>query len=78
METTRTGDRNNLPWRIARAFGGIAPMAAALGHRGHTTVYGWCKSGRIPPWRWHEIHSTATRLSIELPADCAPREGVAA
>ena len=52
---------------IISLFGGINPMARALGHKHASTVQGWSDTGRIPPWRIHEIKEAAERLEIELP-----------
>lgn len=52
---------------IISAFGGQAKLAAALGHRHATTVAGWKKTGKIPPWRMAEISEAAEKLGIILP-----------
>ena len=64
-----TKKKDSLATQIINAFGGITACSKALGHRNPTTVQGWKESGRIPPWRNHEIIAAAERDGIELPDD---------
>jgi len=52
---------------VIQAFGGLTKAAKALGHKHVTTVDGWRRSGRIPPWRKPEIIVAAKRAGIPLP-----------
>ena len=40
---------------IISLFGGIRPLATALGHTNPTTVSAWYKTNKIPHWRYHEV-----------------------
>lgn len=53
---------------VIAAFGSVTELARALGHRNITTVHGWYRSGRIPPWRRLEIAEAAGRHGVPLPA----------
>jgi len=44
--------------QLVEAFGGISPMAKALGHDYPSTVQGWKERGVIPRWRINEIRDT--------------------
>lgn len=63
------GDSLSLARRVVAAFGGLTKAAKALGHNSVTTIDHWQISGRIPPWRRHEIREAAEREGIELPSD---------
>lgn len=66
--------------RIIAAFGGIRPMAKALGIA-VTTVQGWKERGAIPLKRAAEIREAAARAGIDLDAALAeapPRDAAAA
>ena len=55
--------------QIVNLFGGLRPMATALGHQNPTTIQYWVKKG-IPRWRNHEILAAAKSLRLKLkPAD---------
>ena len=56
--------------RIIAAFGGIRPMAKALGIA-VTTVQGWKERGAIPLKRMAEIRESASRAGIDLEAALA-------
>lgn len=56
--------------RIIAAFGGIRPMAKALGIA-VTTVQGWKERGAIPLKRMSEIRESAARAGIDLEAALA-------
>jgi uroporphyrinogen-III synthase len=56
--------------RIIAAFGGIRPMAKALG-LAFTTVQGWKERGAIPLKRMAEIRESAARDGIDLEAALA-------
>ena len=56
--------------RIIAAFGGIRPMAKALG-LAFTTVQGWKERGAIPLKRMAEIRESAARAGIDLEAALA-------
>lgn len=51
---------------IIERFGGIRPMAKALGHKNPTTVQAWHKNESIPYWRHHEILTAAKRLRLGI------------
>lgn len=51
---------------ILDAFGGMAALAKALGHKNITTVQGWKESGTIPSWRRHEIEQAAERENVSV------------
>lgn len=58
--------------RIIDRFGGVYPLARALGHRNPTTVQGWLSRGFIPPRQHDPIWQAAQRDGVELaPADFA-------
>ncbi len=69
--------------RIIDKFGGVYPLARALGHRNPTTVQGWQMRGFIPPRQHNRIWAAAQRDGVALdladfaavtlsPADAAP------
>lgn len=47
-------------------FGGVYPLARALGHRNHTTVQGWQLRGFIPPRQHEPIWQAAKREGVRL------------
>ena len=53
--------------QVVSCFGGMKKMALVLGHRSHTTVYGWIRARRIPSWREAEILEAARRDDIAIP-----------
>ena len=53
--------------QVIRKFGGIRPMASALGHRNPSTVQGWKMRGTIPSKRWPEIRDAGRRLGFIVP-----------
>ena len=50
--------------RLIEAFGGLRPMAAALG-ASVSTVQGWKERGRIPPARAPRVREAAARQQVE-------------
>lgn len=50
---------------IIAKFGGIRPLAKALGHQHPTTVAAWSKKG-IPSWRRHEVLEAARKRRLGL------------
>ena len=54
---------------IIELFGGQAELARKLGHKNSTTIAGWKKSGRIPPWRVFELIESAKQHGVKLPED---------
>lgn len=50
---------------VISAFGGIRPLAAALGVT-HSTVQHWSLSGRIPEWRREKLQALAASRGINL------------
>jgi hypothetical protein len=65
MEPTMTS-------KIIEAFGGVTALSRALGHKNATTVQGWKKSDKIPPWRHKAIVDAAAEVGVKLPLDFAP------
>ncbi|OAG78493.1 hypothetical protein Amal_00506 [Acetobacter malorum] len=59
--------QQNAVRKIVAKFGGLKKAAAALGHKNHSTIYGWVRSGRIPLWRQAELQNALVRLQIEIP-----------
>ena len=56
--------------RIISRFGGLAPMARALGHRHPTTVQGWKARGVIPARQQSQVLEAARRSGVPLgPSD---------
>ena len=53
--------------QVINLFGGIRPMAEALGHPNPTTVQYWGKKG-FPRWRHHEILAAAKAMKIKISA----------
>ena len=51
---------------IIQRFGGIRPLATALGHRNPTTVQGWKKRDFIPVEHWPSIIALAKHKSIAI------------
>lgn len=55
---------------VIRKFGGLSPLARALGHRNVTTVQGWRVRGSIPAAQQARVLSVARGLGIQLsPSD---------
>lgn len=52
---------------IISLFGGLKKMAAALGHKNHSTIYGWVRSGKIPSWRDAELRTAAMECHVKIP-----------
>lgn len=50
---------------VIEAFGGVAALARALGHKNATTVQAWAING-IPTWRHHELLEAAKERKIRL------------
>lgn len=53
---------------LVDAFGGVKPLADALGAP-YSTVHTWTRLGIIPRWRWTDIREAARERGITLPAD---------
>ncbi len=51
---------------IIEKFGGVRPMAVALGHNNPTTVQAWAKNRHIPHWRRHEILVAARKKRLGI------------
>ena len=51
---------------IIAKFGGVRPMATALGHKHPTTVQAWASNKAIPKWRWHEVLLAARKLRLGI------------
>ena len=59
---------------IIDKFGGIRPMARAIG-RTHSTVQGWKESGFIPARHQEAVMAAAKAAGVDLgPADFFPDE----
>lgn len=54
---------------IVALFGGLKKMALALGHKNHSTIYGWVRSGKIPEWRAAEIQAAQLSGEIHIPEE---------
>jgi hypothetical protein len=52
--------------RIIEKFGGVYPLARALGHRNPTTVQGWLSRGFIPPRQHEPIWEAAKRDGVAV------------
>lgn len=52
--------------RIINKFGGINPMARALGHQNASTVQGWNERGFIPAKQHQAIWDAARRMGIKI------------
>jgi len=64
--------------QIITKFGGIRPLATALGHKNASTVQGWWDRETIPSKRQETLLALAAELGIALaPADFF-KSGVAA
>lgn len=44
---------------VINRFGGLTPLARALGHKHASTVQGWQETGRIPPKQWPAIEKAS-------------------
>lgn len=55
--------------QVIAAFGGLSATARALGHKHVTTVDGWKRKRRIPPWRRSEIIAAAEQKGVQLPTE---------
>jgi len=55
---------------VIAAFGGIRPLAAALGVTPSTVQY-WAMTGAIPQWRRDSIVKAATKSGVTLPSNDA-------
>jgi hypothetical protein len=52
--------------RIIDKFGGINPMARALGHQNASTVQGWRERGFIPAKQHQAVWDAARRAGIKI------------
>jgi hypothetical protein len=52
--------------KIITKFGGVYPLARALGHKNPTTVQGWLTRGFVPPRQHERIWDAAKRDGIDL------------
>jgi hypothetical protein len=52
--------------KIITKFGGVYPLARALGHKNPTTVQGWLSRGFVPPRQHERIWDAAKRDGIDL------------
>ena len=52
--------------RIIDKFGGVYPLARALGHKNPTTVQGWLSRGFVPPRQHDPVWEAAKREGIDL------------
>lgn len=77
MNDERAAYTGNDAERVIAAFGGIRPMAKAMGIA-VTTVQGWKERGAIPLKRMDEIRAGAARHGIDLEAALAGPAGEAA
>ena len=60
----------NLPAEVIEAFGGLASLQQALGHKHPSTIHSWKRRGRIPPWRYRDIREAAeARGDVTLPKE---------
>lgn len=59
--------KDNPVREIVSLFGGLKKMASAMGHKNHSTIYSWVRSGKIPNWRNSEIQEAARKNSIHIP-----------
>ncbi|WP_405055331.1 carph-isopro domain-containing protein [Acetobacter senegalensis] len=69
LRECRTMSHDNPVREIVSLFGGLTKMASALGHRSHSTIYGWVRAGKIPDWRDGELREAQRRLGIEIPTE---------
>jgi hypothetical protein len=51
---------------IIELFGGIRPMAKALGHKHPSTVQAWADNESIPHWRFYEILTAARKMRLGI------------
>lgn len=54
---------------VISQFGGIRPLARALGHRTHTTVQGWWLRGSIPARQQAYVLAAARSSGIPIRAE---------
>ncbi|WP_434603749.1 carph-isopro domain-containing protein [Acetobacter oryzoeni] len=54
---------------IVSLFGGLTKMASMMGHKNHSTIYGWVRAGKIPSWRDAELKEAAEKNGIHIPDD---------
>lgn len=52
--------------KIIDKFGGVYPLARALGHKNPTTVQGWLSRGFVPPRQHEPVWEAAKREGIDL------------
>ena len=51
---------------IIQLFGGIRPLAEALGHQHPTTVQYWASQNAIPAWRWRDVLEASKKRRLGL------------
>ena len=60
----------NIAERIIEKFGGLTPLAKALGHKNISTVQGWKERGIIPALQQPNVMSAGKQMNIPIhPAD---------
>lgn len=57
----------SLPAQVIAAFGTLEKTSEALRRVPVSTIHGWKRKGRIPPWRYPQIVEAARREGIQLP-----------
>lgn len=62
---------------LIEAFGGLTPMARAIGSPPNT-VHHWKVKGRVPHWRHASIREAALREGVALPDSFPAAESVPA
>jgi len=59
--------------RVIDAYGGLAGLARALGHRNSSTVQGWRNRGRVPITKIRDVIALAKAKGLEFtPGDFVP------
>ena len=52
--------------KIIAKFGGVRPLARALGHNNPSTVQGWTRRGYVPAWHQRAVLQAAQREQVDL------------
>jgi len=50
-------------------LGGVTEVARELGHKHHTTVQAWHRTGKLPQWRKAEVVALARRKKVSVPRE---------